>query len=165
MRNKIPLALAAFVMLALIVVGSFMPSVLPVSGAPAEAVLTPVVYGNTNGGARFAVFNAGTPVSADVRNCIDLGSYDVADYQVLIKQTVSSGNQTTVTTQYSNVSGNANLTAYYNTGATLLSGTPGPASTPIGVMSQQALFGRYGCVNIDVTNATPVSVYVSAVAK
>lgn len=152
--------LVALAIVGLVAFGSFVPSTFQASGA----VITPVSNNNSNGGARFALFNSGTPVTADTRNCIELGSYDVADWEYVVTQIGS--NETTVTQQYSN---NASGTGFTNgnfvTGATLHSGTPVAAATPVVGMVQHGLFGRYTCTYIDVTNATPISVYISAVAK
>lgn len=153
MRNKIPMALVVIMMLALVVFGSFMPSVMHVNGA----VITPVSNNNSNGGARFAVFFSGTPIAADTRSCIDLGAYDVLDIQTVINP--SGVNTTSLKHQYSN--NNAN----YTDANTLILPTPVTANTPVAAMSQQALFGRYTCMFADVANATPVSLYVSGVAK
>ena len=164
MSKTLTAALVLFLLAAMVFVGSFMGAALPATGAPAGAVLTPVSNSNSNSGSRFALFfNAATAV-ADTRKCIELGSFDVVDYQWVLTQ--SGTNTTTITTEYSNNASGATWTGgNYVTAATLLSGTPVPASTPSTNMAEHAVFGRYNCVYVDVTNATPVTVYVSGVAK
>lgn len=145
---------------ALLVVGVIAASLLPGGmsmAAPAEAVLTPVSNNNANTGAAFTTWFSGTPVAADTRSCKDMAKYDVIDFQYKITQ--SGVNTTTVKFQYSNNNSD------YVDGNTIYSGTPVPASTPFTNMTQQASFGRYFCTLIDVTNATPVSVYMSGVSK
>jgi len=165
MRDKFVMGALFLMLLSGLMLGSLLPGVSPASGAPAEAVLTPVANNNSNGGARFVTFFNGTPISVDTKVCSDLSAFDVGDYQYIIKQTVSAANQTTVTVSYSNVSGSTNPAAYYIAAQTLLSGTPGPASTPISNMGQIALFGKYLCAYADLNNATPVSLYLSLLGK
>lgn len=156
MNSKIVSISAALLLLAVMVAVSVFPSA-NVGAAPMGAVLTPVA--NTNGSGqtpRFATFFDGT-VTADTRVCAQLGGYNAADFQYKLTQT--GVNTVTVKHQYSNNQ------ADYVDGTTFMSGTPVPASTPFTNMAQHALFGRYACVLVDVTNATPVSVYVSAAAK
>lgn len=150
--------------LAVLIAGSFLLPTANVSGAPANAVLTPVSNSNANAGARFAIFFSGTPISADTRACAELGNFDVMDLQYVVTQT--GVNTITLKSQYSNNASGADYTGGNFVDAnTYLSGTPVPASTPFTAMSQQALFGRYHCIYADVSNATPVSIYASGVAK
>ena len=145
---------------ALIVVAFVAVSLLPGGNsmaAPGAAVLTPVSNNNANTGAAFTTWFSGTPISADTRSCKDMSKYDVIDFQYKITQT--GVNTATINYQYSNNNSN------YVDGATVYSGTPVPASTPFTNMHQQASFGRYFCVNVDMTNATPISVYFSGVSK
>lgn len=168
MRNKFSLILTGLAIAScvlLLLVASFMPSAGPAYGAPAGAVLTPVTNNNANNGAKFVTFwAAGSSITSDTRVCQETSSFDVGDLQYLITQT--GINTVTVSQQYSNnASGSTWTGGNYVTGASFLSGTPVPASTPFTNMQQTALFGRYNCLLVDVTNATPISVYASMMAK
>lgn len=166
MQSKTKNIIAGLFIAALIAVllgASFLPSNNSYA-APSNAVLTPVSNSNANQGARLATFFNGTPISADTRKCVQLGSFDVMDMQYVVTQ--SGTNTITVKSQYSNnASGGTWTGGNYVDGNTYLSGTPVPASTPFTGLTQQALFGYYHCIYADVTNATPVSIYVSGVAK
>lgn len=168
MRNKFSIiftltAVAACVLL--LVVSSILSPTGPAYGAPGAAVLTPVSNNNANSGAKFVTFwAAGSSIAADTRVCQETSSFDVGDLQYVITQ--SGTNTVTVKQQYSNnASGTTWTGGNYVDGNSFLSGTPVPASTPFTNMTQQALFGRYNCLYVDVTNATPISVYASMLAK
>ena len=170
MQSKTKNIVAGLFIAALIAVllgASFLPSgfvMASPSGAPAEAVLTPVSNNNANTGARLATFFNGTPIAADTRKCVELGAFDVMDLQYVVTQT--GVNTITVKSQYSNNASGATWTSgNFVDGNSYLSGTPVAAATPFTNLTQQALFGRYHCIYADVANATPVAIYVTGMAK
>lgn len=130
---------------------------------PAErvqaAVITPVVQSARGPeAARLATFYNRQVITSDTRACFDLKDYETLDYQYQVDAT--AGNATTVTLQQTNIDPTAGPFNSANVIATVPA-TPADAD----VMSQAALFGRWNCLFVDVTNSNPITFTVVGVAK
>lgn len=151
--NLITAVVSVAAVLVLLFVGSLLPAMPAVNGAPAAAVLTPVSNDNASLGARVATWANVEVFTADDTSCFELGNYDVIDLQYVIDQ--GTVNTTTITQQYSN----DNVTMV--DGAAVVTANAADANG----MAQYALFGRYGCMKIDVANANPITITLIGVAK
>ena len=140
------------ILLALVTVLQF-PNVRPVSGAPPIAQLTPVAYNATNGGARMVTYLNDDAVVADDLRCVDSPSFDTVDLQYAIDET--GVNTTTLTQWYSNDK------LSYTTGPVIVSTVVADADD----IKQYALFGRWSCIDVNVANATPVSIKIMGLLK
>lgn len=128
------------------------------TAAPMGAV-TPVTFANNGSravdGPRLITFFDGTPAAylTPVSNCYDTRAYNTLDLvytsasvaAVVISQVY--GNDTTVLAD----------------GAAVLASNATPVVTPVAV--QVPNFNVYNCIKVTSANATPISVYVKALAK
>ena len=123
------------------------------------AVITPIAQ-TARDTARVATFWNNEVVIADTRRCFDLGSYEVMDLQYVANATLA--NTTTVTLQQTNMDpAAANPTPVYNAADAIAT----VVSTDASAFAQVGLFGRWNCVNVDVTNANPLTLTIIGVAK
>jgi hypothetical protein len=157
MKRRAPVY-ALIAILALVFLASLF--VVSPNGAPVQAaIITPVV--NDRGGPeapRIAEYFASRVVTADTRICFDLAGYETLDLQYAVDATAS--NATTVTHQQTNISPTAGP---FNSGSIIATVPATPADAD--AMSQVAVFGRWNCMFVDVTNASPVTITVIGVAK
>lgn len=126
----------------------------PVEAAPALAP-TPVAGINVASDLpKVLRFVEATAITVDTRYCQPAAQGDFIDLQWIIDQGASV-NTTTVTLDYSNISGT------YETGPTVVSANAADAND----LAQYALFGANACVYFNVTNSNPVTVTAVGVAK
>lgn len=156
MKNKI-MSLTIISVLALALIVSLLGTQSGFKPVLAAAP-TPVVYANNSGLVNPAVvaFLNVRRLTADTKSCVDLKNYSKLDTQYVIDQ--GTVNTVTLTLLYSNVS----IAGPYVTGPAIVTANAADAST---VMLQLPMFGRYGCVFADLTNANPITITTIAVAK
>lgn len=122
------------------------------------AIITPVAQTARGDGSRIAQFYDTQVLTADTRVCFDLADFEIVDLQYQVDATL--GNATTVTMQQTNIdptSGPFNSAGVVAT----VPATPADAN----VMTQTALFGRWNCAFVDVTNTNPITFTIIGVAK
>lgn len=121
------------------------------------AVITPVVQTGRDG-SRLVTFFQSQTLTADARQCFDLSDMEIIDLQYNVDMTL--GNATTVSLQQTNINPTVGP---FNTADTIATVPATPADAD--VMKEAAVFGRWNCVFVDVTNTNPISITVLGVAK
>ncbi len=133
--------------------------------AAPQAAVTPVAATLPIGGSdTFLVkFYDAKVITADEQNCLDLQEYRVVDLEFLVDQTVVAGeaNTTTVTLEHTNGVAGVSVLTTNTTGQTVVSANAADADD----LNRFDLYGRYTCVDINVTNSNPVTWTVYAVAR
>lgn len=154
MKNKISMGVVAAVALLMILSVAF--SALP--GAPVAAAPmaqpTPVSVSSGAGVTDFNTFYSVERLTADVRSgCVDVSKFKLADVQYLVD--VGTVNTTTVTINFTNDK------VTYNDGSAVASAIVADGSA----LQQYAVFGRYMCMYVNVTNTNPITWTITAVLK
>lgn len=133
-----------------------------VTAAPAPAVTVVAIEDPVSGDiSQLIKFYDGVALTADDQQCRNLAEYRVVDLEYVVDQTAVAGapNTTTVTLEHTNGAG-ATL-AVNTTGQTVVSANSADADN----LNRFDLFGQTTCVDIDVTNANPVTWTIYALAR
>lgn len=128
---------------------------MPASAAPGAAP-TPLGAGAGTGkiGNSYVEWSNAQSVTADTEVCRVIEDFEKLDMHSFVD--ITNSNTVTMTVRYTNRIG---LTPV--AGTTLHTGV----STDTNDLDQVIAMGRYGCVLIDVLNATPVAITVNALGK
>lgn len=151
--------LVACLVAAMAFVGTLQTNAAP-GAAPALAV-TPVTFSNNSsraqGGSRIVTFFDGTPAAylTPVSSCYNLQDYNTLD----LVYTAASVASMTIDQTYGNNSDGTKQAL----GASIIAANATPVNTPVAV--QVPNFNAYTCVKVTSADATPVGVYVKALAK
>jgi hypothetical protein len=151
-------SLSAVLMVALLVLVMAISGPSTSNAAPLGAV-TPVTFSNNGSraldGPRIVTFFNGTPAAyqTPVTNCYDTRAYNTLD----VIYTSASVAAVTIDQTY------GNDTAVTALGAAVLASNATPVVTPVAV--QIPNFNAFNCIKVSSANATPISVYVKALAK
>lgn len=161
-RKTMLAALGSAVLMLALIVSVMVQSPAPVTGAPAAAI-TPVAAKDPVGAsdARLVRFYDAEQLTADDQNCIDLMEYRVIDLEYVVDQTLvaSANNTTTVNLEHTNGAGST--LAVNTTGQVVVSANAADADD----LNRFDLFGRYTCVDINLTSANPVTWTVIGIAR
>lgn len=161
MKNRLFPMVSALVLTALLLAVLAGGGWQPASAAPVPAI-TPVAATLPIGGSDTALikFYDAESLTADDQECRDLQEWRVMDLEYLVDQTLVSGetNTTTVTLEHTN--GVTALTTN-TTGQTVVSANAADADD----LNRFDLYGRYTCVDINVTNSNAVTWTVYAVVR
>lgn len=151
------LALAVALLIGLMV--GISDPIQPVQGAPAAAI-TPVAIEDPLGSAEVALvkFYDAEALTADDQNCIDLGEYRVIDLEYVVDQ--GTTNTTTVILQHTNGAAGTALTTNTD-GQTVVSANAADADG----LNRYDLFGRWTCVDVNVTNSNAITWTVWGLAR
>lgn len=150
--------LASIIMVALLLITMAISGPSTSVAAPLGAV-TPVTFSNNGSravdGPRIVTFFNGTPAAyqTPVTNCFDTRAYNTLD----VVYTSASVAAVTIDQTY------GNDTAVTALGAAVLASNATPVVTPVAV--QIPNFNAFNCIKVTSANATPISVYVKALAK
>lgn len=151
-------AMVGFLMIALFFVASLFLYLGATGPQPVQAaVITPVVNVGRDGSRLVTFFQART-LTADTRQCFDLSDMEIIDLQYNVDMTL--GNATTVSLQQTNIDATSGP---FNTADVIATVPATPADAD--VMKEAAVFGRWNCVFVDLTNSNPISITVLGVAK
>lgn len=154
-RTSLPIvAIALFLMAALIVSPVFNLAPELVQGAPAPAP-TPITQYQREDSPRIVEFwGSATALTADTRStCYDLAGYNNIDIHYIIDQ--GTVNTTTVTLEHSNNN------STYPDGINVVASNAADAD----VMQQYPLFGKWTCLYANLTNANTFTITAIGLAK
>lgn len=151
-RTIAPFAIA---LLFVAFLGFMLSPVFETSAAPA-AQITPVAAENAlTGDTAFITFYSSEALTADDQNCVDLQGYSVIDLEYVVDQ----GTTNTTTVQLEHTNGTPLTT---NTdGQVVVSANTADADD----LNRFDLYGRYTCVDIDVSNSETITWTVTGVAR
>lgn len=150
--KKLYIGLTLAALLLVLFVGTLLPGVSPVSGAP-MAIPTPVAASMAGGKATPALvtFFDRRAIAADTTSpCVDLGQYEKADFSWTIDQ--GTVNTTTLTLKFGNV-----LPQTFS-GVNLVAANAADSTSG----NQFQLFNRHTCILADVANGNTITITVNA---
>lgn len=140
---------AAFVLVTALILT---PASTDLQAAPFAAP-TPKAYDNSNADPFVTNYFISSTITADTEICKDLSHYDDIDLHYLINQNTVN----TVTLKMRH----GNLPAARVDGESIVSANAADAQALV----NKPLFGKWNCVNVDVTNSNPLTLSVTGVAK
>jgi len=153
-RNKVASAILVLAVLAVAFILAIPSDGTNRANAAPQAIVTPVASVNLQSGtARVYEFFDAEVLTADKRTCFEASAYEIVDFQHVID--VGTVNTTTLTIQHTN-----DLITFDN--------GPVPASAVVAdedALVQHAVFGRYTCVNADLTITSPITITAIGVFK